>query len=90
MHWLMHTVLVSLQDLPKFAEKGIFSMGDAVHAEPILRGEGANYAITNEIELAECIATFGLDDIPAWCGRRYPMWESGIRKSGGCHCYNAK
>jgi 2-polyprenyl-6-methoxyphenol hydroxylase-like FAD-dependent oxidoreductase len=81
LHWLMRTVLVSLQDLQRFAERGMFFMGDAVHAEPILGGEGANNAITDGLELAECIATSGVDGIPAWYNRRYPIWESSVRKS---------
>jgi 2-polyprenyl-6-methoxyphenol hydroxylase-like FAD-dependent oxidoreductase len=81
LNWLMRTVLVSLQDLQELAPKGIFFMGDAVHAEPILGGQGANNAITDGLELAECIATSGLNGIPTWYDRRYPMWESGIRKS---------
>lgn len=81
LNWLMRTVLVSLQDLQELAPKGIFFMGDAVHAEPILGGQGANNAITDGLELAECIATYGLNGVPTWYDRRYPTWESGIRKS---------
>jgi 2-polyprenyl-6-methoxyphenol hydroxylase-like FAD-dependent oxidoreductase len=81
LHWLMRTVLVSLQDLQRLAERAVFFMGDAVHAEPILGGEGANTAITDGLELAECIATSGVDGIPGWYNRRYPVWESSVRKS---------
>jgi 2-polyprenyl-6-methoxyphenol hydroxylase-like FAD-dependent oxidoreductase len=81
LHWLMRTVLVSLQDLQRLAERGMFFMGDAVHAEPILGGEGANNAIKDGHELAECIAASGLDGIPAWYNRRYLIWESSMRKS---------
>jgi 2-polyprenyl-6-methoxyphenol hydroxylase-like FAD-dependent oxidoreductase len=77
----MRTVLVSLQDLQELAQKGIYFMGDSVHTEPILGGEGANNAITDGLEFTECIATSGLDGIPAWYDRRYPIWEGGIRKS---------
>lgn len=81
LHWLMRTMLVSLQDLQALAQKGIFFMGDSVHAEPILGGEGANNAITDGLELGECIGASGVDGISAWYDRRYPAWESGVTRS---------
>lgn len=81
LHWLMRTVLVSHQGLRALAEKGVFFMGDSVHAEPILGGEGAGNAITDGIQLAKCISTFGPIGIPAWYDSRYPEWESNVMKS---------
>ncbi|KAI0011926.1 FAD/NAD(P)-binding domain-containing protein [Xylariaceae sp. FL0662B] len=81
LHWLMRTVLVSHQELCALAEGGVFFMGDSVHAEPILGGEGAGNAITDGIELAKCISTLGPSGIPAWYDSRYGGWETGVRKS---------
>lgn len=81
LHWLMRTVLVKQQDLHAFAKKGIFFMGDSVHAEPILGGEGANNAIVDGIELAKCISASGPSGILSWYESRYPVWERGIRQS---------
>ncbi|KAI1413341.1 hypothetical protein F5Y13DRAFT_28964 [Hypoxylon sp. FL1857] len=65
LHWLMRTVLVSHQELCALAEKGVFFMGNSVHAEPVLEGEGAGNAITDGIELAKCISTSGPSGVQA-------------------------
>jgi 2-polyprenyl-6-methoxyphenol hydroxylase-like FAD-dependent oxidoreductase len=56
-------------------------MGDAVHAEPIIGGEGANAAIRDGVSLADCISTNGTEGIPAWYDAQYPGWEASIRNS---------
>ncbi|KAK6448351.1 tyrosinase [Trichoderma asperellum] len=81
LHWLMRTVLVKQQELQALAKKGLVFMGDSVHAEPILGGEGANNAITDGIELARCISSSCPSGILSWYESRYPVWERGIRKS---------
>lgn len=81
LHWLMRTVLVKQPELHALAKKGIFFMGDSVHVEPILGGEGANNAITEGIELAKCISASGPSGILSWYESRYPVWERGIRNS---------
>lgn len=79
--WLMRTVEVKLEELQELAKKGVFFMGDAVHAEPIIGGEGANAAIRDGVSLAECISTNGTEGIRAWYDAQYPGWEASIRKS---------
>ncbi|KAK4063966.1 uncharacterized protein Triagg1_9294 [Trichoderma aggressivum f. europaeum] len=81
LHWLMRTVLVSPQELGALANKGVFFMGDSVHAESILGGEGANNAIIDGMELAKCISTFGQGGIVTWYESRYPAWKDGISQS---------
>ncbi|KAJ4861975.1 hypothetical protein T069G_02929 [Trichoderma breve] len=81
LHWLMRTVLVSHQELCTLANKGVFFIGDSVHAEPILGGEGANNAIIDGMELAKCISKFGQGGIATWYDSRYPAWKDGIGKS---------
>ncbi|KAM0512795.1 hypothetical protein ACHAPE_008548 [Trichoderma viride] len=81
LHWLMRTVFVKQQELRVLAKKGVFFMGDSVHAEPILGGEGANNAITDGIELAKCISASSPSGILSWYEASYPVWERGIRNS---------
>lgn len=80
--WLMRTMEdVSLADLQGLAEKNIFLMGDSVHAEAILGGAGANVAITDGVELAEHIATNGIDSVGQWYESRYPVWQESLKRS---------
>jgi 2-polyprenyl-6-methoxyphenol hydroxylase-like FAD-dependent oxidoreductase len=79
LHWLMRVVLVPLPELQELNKKGVVLMGDSVHAEPILGGNGANEAIGDGIALAECIANG--DSISSWYERRYPIWKEGVEKS---------
>ncbi|KAI6083491.1 hypothetical protein F4821DRAFT_191928 [Hypoxylon rubiginosum] len=81
LHWLMRTVLVSQDELRALARKGVFFMGDSVHAEPILGGEGAGNAIADGIGLANCISKFGLNGIPDWYDLRYAEWEGSVNQS---------
>ena len=69
--WLMRTVEVELEELQELAKRGVFFMGDAVHAEPIIGGEGANAAIRDGVSLAECISANGTKGIPAWYDAQY-------------------
>ncbi|KAI7778387.1 early conidial development-2 [Diaporthe eres] len=81
LHWLMRAGLVRLPDLQAAAQKGIFFIGDAVHAEPILGGEGANAAMVDGFELAGCIASSGVAGISTWYEEQFPRWESGVGDS---------
>jgi 2-polyprenyl-6-methoxyphenol hydroxylase-like FAD-dependent oxidoreductase len=78
LHWLMRTVRVSVQELVQFAKKGVFFIGDAVHAEPIIGGGGANGAIKDGVELANCLTNPGLEALTRFYDARYPAWESGV------------
>ncbi len=57
-------------------------MGDAVHAEPIIGGNGANAAIIDGAGLAECISRDGPAGIPKWYESRYGKWKQGVERSG--------
>lgn len=81
LHWLMRAGLVKLAELQAAAQKGVFFIGDAVHAEPILGGEGANAAMVDGFELAGCIASGGVAGISTWYEEQFPRWESGARVS---------
>lgn len=81
LHWLMRAGLVKLPDLQASAQKGVFFIGDAVHAEPILGGEGANAAMVDGFELAGWIASRGVAGISSWYEEQVPRWESGVGES---------
>jgi 2-polyprenyl-6-methoxyphenol hydroxylase-like FAD-dependent oxidoreductase len=87
LHWLQRKSMVGLQELKEAGGHGIFMIGDSVHAQPILGGDGANTAITDGMELGECIANSGAKGsfdrkvIPEWYEARYDAWEAGVRKS---------
>lgn len=56
LHWLMRRTLVPLEDLQTLRlEKNVVLIGDAVHAEPIIGGNGANAAILDGIQLARAM-----------------------------------
>ena len=78
LHWLMRTILVPLHELQELGERGVFFMGDGVHAEPIIGGQGANGAITDGVGLAECISQGGLTGIPTWYETQYSRWKQGV------------
>ncbi|POS74459.1 early conidial development-2 [Diaporthe helianthi] len=77
LHWLMRTGLVSLLNLQALAQRGIFFIGDAIHAEPILGGQGANAAMVDGFQLAGCIASCGVAGISSWYERQFSRWETG-------------
>jgi 2-polyprenyl-6-methoxyphenol hydroxylase-like FAD-dependent oxidoreductase len=79
LHWLMRVVLVPLSELQELSKRGVVFMGDSVHAEPILGGNGANEAISDGIALAECIANG--DSTSSWYESRYPKWKEEVEKS---------
>ncbi|KAF2222340.1 hypothetical protein BDZ85DRAFT_219141, partial [Elsinoe ampelina] len=80
--WLMRTVEVPLREELKGAgERGVWFVGDAVHAEPILGGEGANAAIVDGVELGEWIAEYGVGEIGKWCEGRWEDWRRGVERS---------
>ena len=56
-------------------------IGDAAHATPILGGEGANSALADAVELAEWIASRGLEDVGGFYEKRYGEWELEVKGS---------
>ncbi|KAH8814054.1 hypothetical protein F5882DRAFT_485456 [Hyaloscypha sp. PMI_1271] len=81
LHWLMRDILVPSDDLKSFAERGIVLIGDAAHATPILGGGGANSALADAVELAEWIASRGLEDVGGFYEKRYGEWELEVKGS---------
>ena len=79
--WLMRTSEVELPELQALAKKGVYFIGDAVHAEPILGGEGANNAIRDGLELADHIANNGMESIDEWYTEKHASWRTSLEKS---------
>lgn len=76
LHWLMRKTLAPLSDLQDvLANQRICFIGDAVHAEPIIGGNGANAAILDGIKFAEAIAESGFDGISKTYDDLYPRWQ---------------
>ena len=81
LHWLMRSTLGTESAVRELADRGVILMGDAVHAMPILGGEGGNHAIKDSVDLAKRIATYGAKGIKGFSGIRYGDWERGVGES---------
>lgn len=81
LHWLMRTVTPDAEAAAKLAARGVLLIGDAAHAEPILGGRGAQVAIQDGLELAEYIASNGVDDLGPFAESRYEAWKKSVEDS---------
>lgn len=63
------------------AKHDVVLIGDAAHATPILGGEGANMAIRDGIDLAQHIATHGIDAFEAFSKSKFALWENSVNNS---------
>jgi 2-polyprenyl-6-methoxyphenol hydroxylase-like FAD-dependent oxidoreductase len=79
--WLMRTSKVELFQLYQLASNGIFLMGDSIHSQAILGGQGANIAISDGLTLAEAIAAKKGDAITNWYNKRSSMWQESLEVS---------
>ena len=77
LHWLMRTVRPDSTEVRELARKGVVMIGDAIHAEPILGGEGANNAILDAIELSKCIDEDGADK-SGFVASRIDIWQESL------------
>lgn len=78
--WLMRTVEpISLSDLEELAKKRVFLIGDAVHAQPILGGHGANAAISDALDLSSHIEND--DRLMGWYSSKHAVWGEGVDTS---------
>ena len=81
LHWLMRSTLGSEQEIRKLADRGVLLVGDAIHAMPILGGEGGNNAMKDGVDLAEHIAAHGPQGIKSFSSARYDEWKKGVEES---------
>ena len=81
LHWLMRSTLGTEQEIKNLADRGVLLVGDAVHAMPMLGGEGGNNAMKDGVDLAEHIATHGPQGIKTFSSTRYDRWRKGVEES---------
>jgi 2-polyprenyl-6-methoxyphenol hydroxylase-like FAD-dependent oxidoreductase len=84
LHWLMRTVRPSkedLQALQKLVTGGIVLLGDAVHAQPIIGGNGAHEAMMDGLEFADMVASDGTGGTQKWYREKYEDWSAGVQRS---------
>lgn len=81
LHWLMRTLTPDPGEAQRLAEHDVILIGDAVHAVPILGGEGANIAIRDGIDLAQHIATHGLEGFEAFSASKFEQWRKSVEDS---------
>ena len=81
LHWLMRTTLGTPEQIKNLAESGVLLIGDAIHATPILGGEGANMAMKDGVDLAEHIMRYGTKSLLDFSDERYQAWQTGVEES---------
>lgn len=80
-HWLMRSNLGDPAEVDQLVERGILLIGDAIHAMPVLGGEGANHAMKDGIDLARHIVHHGTGRLQDFTEARYGMWRQGVEDS---------
>ncbi|CAD6582992.1 MAG: hypothetical protein ASARMPRED_001125 [Alectoria sarmentosa] len=81
LHFLMRSTLGTEQEIKDLADRGVLLVGDAVHAMPLLGGEGGNNAMKDGVDLAEHIAAHGPQGIKTFSSARYERWRKGVEQS---------
>ncbi|KAL8933383.1 MAG: hypothetical protein Q9216_006392 [Gyalolechia sp. 2 TL-2023] len=81
LHWLMRSSLGGPAEIDHLAKRGVLLVGDAVHAMPILGGEGANNAIKDGVDLAQHISNHGTGSLQDFANKKYETWRSGVVES---------
>ncbi|KAL8924245.1 MAG: hypothetical protein Q9172_002785 [Xanthocarpia lactea] len=81
LHWLMRTSLGGHAEVNNLVKQGVLLVGDAVHAMPILGGEGANNAMMDGVDLAQHILNHGTGGLQTFVDARYKMWKKGVEDS---------
>lgn len=81
LHWLMRSTMGCEQDIKGLSDRGVLLVGDAIHAMPILGGEGGNNAMKDGVDLAEHIERHGLQAIKTFSAGRHELWRKGVEES---------
>lgn len=81
LHWLMRTLMPDPGEAQRLAKHNVVLIGDAVHATPILGGEGANTAMSDAIDLAQHIAKHGVDALEAFSKSKFEVWNKSVDNS---------
>ncbi|KAL9137677.1 MAG: hypothetical protein Q9175_001131 [Cornicularia normoerica] len=89
-HFLMRSTLGTEQEIKDLTDRGVLLVGDAIHAMPLLGGEGGNNAMKDGVDLAEHIAAHGPQGIRTFYSARYDRWKKGAEESeqrlANMHC----
>ncbi|ETS77796.1 hypothetical protein PFICI_09858 [Pestalotiopsis fici W106-1] len=81
LHWLMRCLTPEPKVAQQLSERGVLLIGDAVHATPILGGEGAQLAIQDGLDLAEYISNHGVDNLGQFASSKYDVWRRSVEDS---------
>lgn len=82
LHWLMRSSLFNGAAIEHYAKwRGVISMGDAVHAQPIVGGSGATTAILDAFELAKHIHSANEVDAAAYVVARAEAWQDDRQRA---------
>ncbi|SMY28117.1 unnamed protein product [Zymoseptoria tritici ST99CH_1A5] len=81
LNWLMRSLHLDVGQLREAAKGGVVLLGDAVHAEPILGGEGANVAIEDGMRLAALIADDRETSLEKIYDARGRIWDKSVGES---------
>ena len=81
LHFLMRSTLGTEQEIKDLTDRGVLLVGDAVHAMPLLGGEGGNNAMKDGVDLAEHIAAHGPQGIKTFSNARHDRWRKGVEES---------
>ncbi|KAF2418949.1 FAD/NAD(P)-binding domain-containing protein [Tothia fuscella] len=84
LHWLMRTVVPGpdhFEQLQALGERGIFFLGDAIHAQQIIGGWGADEAIVDAIGFADAYVEGGVDGVRKWYEESFGRWKDGVERS---------
>ena len=79
----MFSTIVDPAELHSSAGKGIVYIGDSIHPDPIIGGNGANHAIKDAIDLAEHIAYKGTskESIKDFYDRKWDGWRESNERA---------
>lgn len=81
LHWLMRSVTLHPEQNLAIAKKGIVTVGDAAHAEPIEGGRGANIAIEDAATIAMFIENGGKDTLDGWVEYRLMPFKKTLSET---------
>lgn len=80
-HWLMRSSRSDRAQIKRLAKQGVLLLGDAVHAMPILGGQGANHAIKDGVDLARFLSRHGTDNLQDFTDAMYETWGRSVEQS---------
>lgn len=81
LHWLMRCLQPNTSEVQRLSEHQVTLLGDAIHATPILGGEGANVAIKDGLDLAEWIASHGVAQFREFAAMKSQAWVGSVEDS---------